>query len=452
MPIQYSCTCGQKYTVQDDCAGKNIKCKKCNAIGIIPKALNQQKNNSSAKSSDEAIKTSLAIQNSSTNVGGKKSITTKSNSQTYKCPSCLETNDINSMECEHCGEIFLQPDELKYRQVSESFVMLSTIITLGVYAIFFKYRIYKELYRRGLTVHTPAKVVGYFFIPFYNIIWTFIVWSDIGDALEKGYREGRLPVPKVGLIKYWHYWYILSILTAGLAIPFLLIANLMAFASTQRLLNNLPELTADQYTNVNQQKSHPSRKDTLSLILACASIIFNIFTAIPAIIIGHSALNEIKKGDKIQNKKTTITALGISYLILLVSLIVSLYSINGAELEQRRVTSTKQLKQIDKFIEYQINFNKPVTPLDNMLKESHAQTNVNISPLSNMPYLYFPEMITVENKFNSWKQMGKILVYEQLPDKEGLRLYLGTDHTVHSLPEAQFHILLNEEKRKFISP
>ena len=78
--------------------------------------------------------------------------------------------------------------------------IIFTFITLGIYQLFWLYRVFKELHARGATETTPGKAVGFLFIPFFNFVWSFIVWKRLGDAVAHEYANARLPIPATGLV------------------------------------------------------------------------------------------------------------------------------------------------------------------------------------------------------------------------------------------------------------
>lgn len=125
--------------------------------------------------------------------------------RTKKCRFCGEDIAVAATKCRHCGEWLQRPPGMPALQagikvVSPANAVIFTIITLGIYQIFWLHRVVKELHARGSTQTTPGKAVGFLFIPFFNFVWIFIVWKEIGDAVAREYTNARLPVPATGLV------------------------------------------------------------------------------------------------------------------------------------------------------------------------------------------------------------------------------------------------------------
>jgi ribosomal protein L40E len=109
--------------------------------------------------------------------------------RTKKCRFCGEDIPVVATKCRHCGEWLQRPPGMPAAQtgiknVPPANAAIFTIITLGIYQLFWLYRVFKELHARGSTQTTPGKAVGFLFIPFFNFAWIFIVWKTT-------WRRGR---------------------------------------------------------------------------------------------------------------------------------------------------------------------------------------------------------------------------------------------------------------------
>lgn len=125
--------------------------------------------------------------------------------RTKQCRFCGEQIAVAATKCKHCGEWLQRPRGMPtahagIKIVAPANAVIFTIITLGIYQLFWLYRIIKELHQRGSTETTPGKAVGFLFIPFYNFVWVFIVWKRLGDAIAREYSNAGFPVPATGLV------------------------------------------------------------------------------------------------------------------------------------------------------------------------------------------------------------------------------------------------------------
>ena len=456
-------------------AGKKSKCKKCDAIIIIPKApvvqltsnalsLKSTTSDTSKSKADqiESLKHSNANNSSNQdsqdlNSNNKNSKVKESKEKTKECPACAELVSVKAISCKYCGQILKKNRALMYQPVDVSKVVILNILTLGIYHLFFLHRVFCEINRRGYTKISAGKSIGFFFIPFVNLAWVFIVWKEVGDFFEKEFSRARKKPPSVTLIKTWPIFFFISTLTCGLGSPFLIIFETIAFARTQRYLNNLPIISSEQFEKIKVQNKRPkpSGKAELSFILACSSIFLSFITAIPAIILAHLALKEIKNGDTIQNRKKVIVGLYISYFIILLSSLVAfnLYLKDSKErdLILRRELNKSQLISLKNLADlYETSNKKPIQSIEDILKLKQANINTITSPLSKIPYSYFPKRNVSEKNYKKWATNGKILFYEEIPDSGGLRMYLPVrGYPVTLLPEDSFQKLFNDEIQKY---
>ena len=128
--------------------------------------------------------------------------------RTKTCRFCGEQVLAAAAKCKHCGEWlqrapgmpFAPTAPAHFKVVPAANAVIFTIITLGIYQIFWLYRVFKELHSRGTTGITPGKAVGFCFIPFFNFIWIFIVWKEVGDAIYREYARAGLQPPSTGLV------------------------------------------------------------------------------------------------------------------------------------------------------------------------------------------------------------------------------------------------------------
>ena len=79
-------------------------------------------------------------------------------------------------------------------------IPLWLLLTLGVYHLFWLYRVFKELHGRKATDLSPGKAVGALFLPFFNFAWVFVVWKRLGDAIRKAHAQAGLAQPATGVL------------------------------------------------------------------------------------------------------------------------------------------------------------------------------------------------------------------------------------------------------------
>ncbi|MFA7186283.1 MAG: tetratricopeptide repeat protein, partial [Victivallales bacterium] len=87
-------------------------------------------------------------------------------------------------------------------------ILFLMLLSCGIYQYFWLYRVFKELYARKTTNLSPGRAVGYMFIPLFNLVWIFIVWKKLGDAIVRAYAQAGLVKPVTGIvwippISYW---------------------------------------------------------------------------------------------------------------------------------------------------------------------------------------------------------------------------------------------------------
>ena len=74
------------------------------------------------------------------------------------------------------------------------------VFTLNIYHIFWLYRVFKKLYMYNATETSPGEAVGFLFIPFFNLVWIFIIWSRLGKAISKAYLLSGLSEPSTEIV------------------------------------------------------------------------------------------------------------------------------------------------------------------------------------------------------------------------------------------------------------
>jgi ribosomal protein L40E len=121
------------------------------------------------------------------------------------CRFCGGEIPATASKCRHCGEWLHAPantgfSNTEIKTVPPSNAVIFTIITLGIYQLFWLHRIFKELHSRGATQTTPGQAVGFLFIPFFNLGWIFVVWKRLGDAVVREYANAGLPLPTTAVV------------------------------------------------------------------------------------------------------------------------------------------------------------------------------------------------------------------------------------------------------------
>lgn len=79
-------------------------------------------------------------------------------------------------------------------------ILLFLLFTLNIYYLFWLYRVFKELHTRKATDLSPGKAVGYMFIPLFNLVWGFVAWKKLGDAIANAYSQAGLARPATGIV------------------------------------------------------------------------------------------------------------------------------------------------------------------------------------------------------------------------------------------------------------
>lgn len=262
MPIQFNCICGKLFNVPDIHAGKNLKCKSCDAVVSIPKIPSENKqpvlsvkNNTANKLPQQPVNmpTQIPISEPIKKQEFKPNVYQEiSTEQTKACPFCAEIIQSTDIKCKYCNEK-LNADldssnskNYQSKKMEPSLVVLLYIITLGFYNLFFLYRVFNELNKRNYKKISAVNAVLFHFIPFYNIYWVIVVWGEIAYFFEKEFKKRKLPPPGVGLIRNIPVLMFLTLITFGLASIITLPLQLIAVANIQKYLNQLQDFKGNK--------------------------------------------------------------------------------------------------------------------------------------------------------------------------------------------------------------
>lgn len=120
-----------------------------------------------------------------------------------KCPFCAEDILSDAVKCKHCGEWLNRPHGAESPQATGEQhsnaqapwrLILLSILTFGIYEIYWFYRNWKHLKKhKGLNISPGWRTVG-LFVPIYNIILIYRQFRDIRDfAVEAGCKTYSSP-------------------------------------------------------------------------------------------------------------------------------------------------------------------------------------------------------------------------------------------------------------------
>lgn len=490
MTIQFNCKCGKLLNVPAIHSGKSFKCKACNTIVIIPNASNihsattlppnKTTTNSSVPTKIKTIMSPIAeskIRIDSIQPDYSDDKTPIDQAALFNCSYCEEEFHLNAIKCKHCGKVFKTETDLSEKTliqtkiVSTEFIVWISILTFGLYYIFFLERIFKELNRRGYRNISPWKAIGLSLIPFFNLIWLIILWREIARFFVNEYDIRNLKKPSVTLFLYWPLcalinlvtpiillfnhiinWHFINDFTLILTSIFILIIEIFALTKAQNLLNEIPFISTSDEPAF--KASNP--KATLSLTFACIGTMFAPLEIL-AIILGHMALNEIKKnyGQKGKGFAKAGLVIGYSYIIFIISIIIfiGVFQNKNDDLTANRIQRKDQLSSISNLTKnYEYKFNRPIQSFDELQKLYTVLPKLKPATLSSESYIFFNNEFVSEQNKNKWRGYGKIWIYEKKPDSSGQRFYLSRTNHVIEVSEAQFQKLLKEEITNFNSP
>lgn len=190
-------SCGKAYQVGANLVGKRVKCSACGQVMRVPEQLHAFSGFQPPNAAVLPEPKTVAAASSSKPAVVQRHVT--------NCRFCYGEVLVVAMKCRHCGEWLKATADAAFSStqikiVSPINTVIFTIVTLGIYHLFWLHRVFKELHSCGATQTTPGKAVGFLFIPLFNLWWIFAVWQRLGDAIAHEFTNTGLPQPAVGVV------------------------------------------------------------------------------------------------------------------------------------------------------------------------------------------------------------------------------------------------------------
>ena len=159
-------------------------------------------------------------------------------------------------------------------------IALFLLFTLGIYHIFWLYRVFKELHTRKATDLSPGKAVGYGFIPFFNLVWIFVAWKKLGDAITSAYSQAELAPPATGVVWLPPISFFAAVGLnyavpgAGSAVAIVLLS--IALCTIQRKMNRLAAVKSGDHQSVDKLEAPTAASSENNAPTKSASVSFTL--------------------------------------------------------------------------------------------------------------------------------------------------------------------------------
>jgi hypothetical protein len=183
---------------------------------------------------------------------------------------------------------------------------------------------------------TPAKAIGFLFIPIYGFYWVFQAYLGFAkdyNAYLKRHSVSAQDLPE-GLFLTTCILTVVGIFTAFIPVfssLFSLVSYTIWIMVIIKVCDALNSIVAVAETNtVKKTESTETSKETktsgmaiTSLVLSCSGILIGIFGAIPGLILGIVSLGKINKSEgKLSGRGLAIAGISVGGFMTLVGLIV----------------------------------------------------------------------------------------------------------------------------------
>ena len=210
-------------------------------------------------------------------------------------------------------------------------------------------------------------------------------------------------------------------------------------------MNNIQQPNAS-YPSIPTQNSGLA---TASLVCGITSLLFSIFTGIPAIICGHKALSKIKKSQGLLGGSgMAIAGLVLGYISIALTLIIAVLAamatpvIMKQQKKANMITATNNAKQLFMFlVEYDSDNKKFPSDLAKLVDEGYTseESYGYISQAGKQgEWIYFSGQSTNDDSDN-------ILIASPKPI-DGKRVVLKIDGSAHQVREADYQAALRAQK------